>query len=255
MIALLRKELRSLLRERRHWLVPVIYVGLLASVSVMFFDKASGSASRSNRLGESMAGVVAVLQSLAVVLIAPVVGAAAIAGERERGTLSLLLASPVNRLAIAPAKALACTLYLATLMAGSLPVAATALLFGGMDLSILAGLYLTNLVAASALVCVGIYVSTLFQRTWSASAVALSGVGGLTVVLLVLFTFVTHGRDDLTVETSLMGFNPCGGLFLFFTSSHVASGPRAWLVHYGEMLALGAAALALAMARLRRMRE
>jgi ABC-type transport system involved in multi-copper enzyme maturation permease subunit len=229
-MALLRKELRSLLRERRHWLVPVIYVGLLASVSLMFFDKASGSASRSNSLGESIASVVAVLQSLAVVLIAPVVGAAAIAGERERGTLSLLLASPVNRLAIAPAKALACTLYLAMLMAGSLPVAATALLFGGMDLSILAGLYLTNLVAASALVCVGIYVSTLFQRTWSASAVALSGVGGLTVVLLVLFSFVTHGRtDDLSVETSLMGFNPCGGLFLFFASSHLASGPRAWL--------------------------
>ena len=69
------------------------------------------------------------------------VGAAAIAGERERGTLSLLLASPVNRLAIAPAKALACTLYLAMLMAGSLPVAATALLaaFSGLSVEKIVG--------------------------------------------------------------------------------------------------------------------
>ena len=93
----LRKELRGLLRERRAWLVPMVYAASLAAIVYLFFIPASRARADASELGSTLAGVVAVMQAIAVAIFAPLIGAAAVAGERERGTWTSLLASPMGR--------------------------------------------------------------------------------------------------------------------------------------------------------------
>jgi Cu-processing system permease protein len=94
MIAILRKELRDALRNR--WLVG--YTVLLAALGLV-------AAWAGLRGGEGMAlqtygRTAATLTNLCLFLaplVALVLGASAIAGERDRGTLEYLLAQPVTR--------------------------------------------------------------------------------------------------------------------------------------------------------------
>ncbi len=254
MMAVLRKELRSLLRERRGWLVPVVYAGVLAAVVYLFVAPFARHGNKGPELGQALAGVVAVVQMIAVLVIAPLVGATGIAGERERGTLTLLLASPVSRASIGLGKAAVGILYTLVLLSGSLPIAAVSLLLGGPDVATLAGLYTTHFVVASMLVCLGLLVSTLFARTWSATLLSIGLALGFSVFSLAVFAaldgFGSSGRHDHWA----LAFNPGYGLGLFFGGDELG-GRAAWLKHYGAMLAMAAASLAFAIRRLRSMRD
>ena len=86
--------------------------------------------------------------------------------------------------------------------------------------------------------------------------VALGVAAGMTVILFMLLALIAHGPvKNVADNMFLMGFNPCCGLFLFLASDSSLFGPRAWLIHYGEMLVLGGLALMLAVSRLGRLRE
>jgi len=249
-----RKELRSLLRERRGWLVPVIYTALAAAVVALFLAPAARNGGYASEIGQTLAGVVAVVQSLALFVIAPLAGASAIAGERERGTFTLLLASPIRRSAIALGKAGAAILYTLVLLSGSLPIAAVSLLFGGPDVATLAGLYTTHVLVAITLVNLGLAVSTAFHRTWSATLVAIGLGVGLAVVTLALAVALGSFRGSELGNRWILAFNPAFGIALFLGGDEVGGG-AAWLQHYAAMLALAGAALAFALARLKRMRD
>jgi ABC-2 type transport system permease protein len=253
---ILRKELRSLLRERRGWLVPVCYAAVLSAVVYLVLAPTVRGGASGTEVGQTLAGVVAVVQAIALLLVAPLVGAATIAGERERGTLTALLASPVSRRALGLGKAAAAILYTLVLMTGSLPVAAVSLFFGGPDAATLAGLYTTHAVVAVALVCVGMAISTLFQRTWAATLLAIGTTLGLVVLTLAVFAATggmrAHGFEP--PHTLVLAFNPGYGLALFFGGDEIGS-RAAWLEHYAAMLVLAATGLGVAVSRLRRMRD
>jgi ABC-2 type transport system permease protein len=178
------KELRSLLRERRGFLVPMIYAAVLSAAVFLFFVSVSDR--QPAMIGSWIAGEVAIVQLVVIAVFSPLVGAGAIAGERERGTWLALLASPVARWRIAAGKAGAIALYIVMLLSVSLPVAALSLLFGGADLTVLAGLYLTDAIVGVTLALLGLAVSTIFQRTWTAALVAVGIVLGLIVFTLAL---------------------------------------------------------------------
>ncbi len=245
----LLKELRSLLRERRGFLVPMVYAAVLSATVFMFFlgrwrEDAAG-------MGATIAGAVASLQLVAVAIFSPLIGAAAIAGERERGTWYSLLASPVARWRIATGKAAASALYVLLLLSVSLPIAALSLLFGGTDLAVLAGIYLTHAIVGVTLSLLGLAVSTLFQRTWTSSLVAIGLSLGLVIFTLALFAAL-GGSDDTQIKHAPLYLNIGYSLGLFFSGDMDVASRARWFWHYGALLGLAAASFAFVVRRLRR---
>jgi len=245
------KELRSLLRERRGFLVPMIYAAVLSAAVFLFFvsveDKNPGM------VGSTIAGEVAVIQLIVIAVFAPLVGAGAIAGERERGTWLALLASPVARWRIAAGKAAAIALYVVLLLSVSVPIAALSLLFGGVDLSALAGIYLTHALVGVTLALVGLAFSTMFQRTWTAALIAVEATFGLIIFTLAITAAAGSFRSHESFLGGPMYFNICYSWFLFFAGDSDAGSRLGWLLHFLAIGSLGAASFAFVLRRLRRM--
>jgi ABC-type transport system involved in multi-copper enzyme maturation permease subunit len=248
------KELRSLLRERRGFLVPMIYAAVLSASVFLFFVSVADR--QPAMLGSTIAGEVAVIQLIAIAIFSPLVGAGAIAGERERGTWLALLSSPIARWRIAVGKAGASALYVLLLLSVSVPIAALSLLFGGTDLSVLAGIYATHAILGVTLSLLGLAVSTMFQRTWTASLVAVGIALGLIIFTLAISAALGGLRTPEHGRTSWpMYFNICYSWLLFFSGDSDASSRVGWLFHFLALASLGGVSFAVVLRRLRRMCE
>lgn len=246
------KELRSLLRERRGFLVPMIYAAVLSAAVFLFFVSVSDR--HPAQIGSWIAGEVAIVQLVVIAVFSPLVGAGAIAGERERGTWLALLASPVARWRIAAGKAGAIALYIVMLLSVSLPVASLSLLFGGADLTVLAGLYLTHAIVGVTLALLGLAVSTIFHRTWTAALVAVGIVLGLIVFTLAINAAVGGFKTPGGMSWP-MYFNICYSWVLFFGGDSDAGSRIEWLFHFLALASLGAGSFVFVLRRLRRMCE
>jgi len=199
--------------------------------------------------------VLAVVQLLALHILAPLVGAATIASERERGTFSVLVASPVSRTAIATGKMAAAYLYCLMLLAGSLPVATLAHLLGGPDTGALLGLYLGHAVVAGTLVALGFATSTLFHRTWSASFVAIGLVAGLAVGSAMMMAVMGGPHSLFGAEHIVMAGNSFASLFLFMDGRASWVTPGTWWLHFAAMALLATGAFVFGLRRLRHARQ
>ena len=246
------KELRSLLRERRGFLVPMVYAAVLSASVFLFFVSVADRPPA--MLGSTIAGEVAVIQLIAIAIFSPLVGAGAIAGERERGTWLALLSSPIARWRIAVGKAAACALYALLLLSVSVPIAALSLLFGGTDLSVLAGVYVTHALVGVTLALLGLAVSTIFQRTWTAALVAV-GIALGSIVFTMAIGVALGGFREHNGHTWPMYFNICYSWLLFFGGDSDAGSRVGWLFHYLALASIGAGSFVLVLRRLRRMCE
>lgn len=255
-------ELRGMLREPRGFLVPMAYALLLASAASIFLVPVliSPDTGGTEWFGGFLVGMVAVIQGVAVVIFAPLTGSAAFAAERERGTWLSLLGSPVPRGQIATGKTLAAVAYVALLLCVSAPLGGLALLSGGIDLPGLLGLYLVHLVVGASLASMGVALSTLFARTWTAAltAVALSGALCLFTGALYAAGFAilqAMSRESASSElAALMVFNPLYGLFLFFGGDADSASLGWWWAHLGAMASLGLGSLAFTWMQVQRLR-
>lgn len=245
------KELRSMLRERRGFLVPMIYAAVLSATVYLFF--VSFADREPDALGSTIAGEIAVLQLIAIAIFSPLVGAGAIAGERERGTWLPLMASPIERWRVAAGKATASSLYVLLLLSVSVPIAALSLLFGGADLSVLAGLYVTHAILGVTLALFGLAVSTIFQRTWTAALVAVGGALGLVVFTCAIYAALGGFSSDVGHPTWPMYFNICYSWMLFFSGDMDAASRIRWLWHFLALASIAAGSFAFVLRRLRRM--
>lgn len=254
---LLRKELRSMLREKRAWLVPMLYAGVLSAAAYLFFLPAREAGGVRAELGATLAGLVAVLQAVAICVFAPLVGAASVASERERGTWTRLLSSPAPRTWIATGKLVSSWAYVLVVCSVSLPVAALSWLYGGTDLASLAGLYLTHAILGITMASVGLLLSTLFSRTWTAALVSIAFALGLSVFTLAIFAAAGGfgGEESMRSLRFILYFNPGYGEFLFFAGDTELGLHRDWLWHYLAMASITLSATALAIARIRRLRD
>lgn len=258
--AIFTKEIRSMLRERRGWLIPVIYVLVLGAVAGLFVVTTQNEYPYDARdeaiLGQILAGVVAVVQTIALVIFAPLVGAATIAGERERGTFSVLLSSPVNRFAIGLGKSMVAVLYCLMLLTASLPVSAMALLFGGPDIGALLGLYFSHAVLGTTMTLIGVAVSTLFRRTWTAAFVAIGTTAAITILTLGLGALeLRHEHWGDRSMPFVLYFNPGFFLPLFFDGDGEWVRPGMWFLHYAAMGSMALVSLGSALSRLTRVRD
>ena len=135
---ILVKELRSRMRGPRAFVLLSIYLLVLsAAVLLLYIAMANNSASdigAGREIGKGlflMIGAVALIQ---VCIITPSLTSGSIAGERERQSYDLLIASPLSSWQIVWGKLASALAFALLLVISVLPLMAMAFLFGGSSL-------------------------------------------------------------------------------------------------------------------------
>ena len=187
-----RRELREALRNRWLWFYAVGFAALALALSQAGLA-AAGYAGLGG-FGRTAASLVNALL-LFVPLMGLSVGANALAGDRERGTLLYLLAQPVSRAEVFWGKALGAALALVAALALGFGLAGAALAAGGAgDAGAYLGLAVYTLLLALTALGLGFVISSLAHKSATAAGAAMLvwlglvffsdlGLAGLTLAL------------------------------------------------------------------------
>ena len=169
------------MRSFKTMLIVIAYVAALLLLALAFLGSFIPDAVYLNTMTRGPMCYLALLiaQFTLIILIAPAMTSASIAGERERQTLDLLLVTNTGSFRIAIGKVMESFAVLALLIVCGLPVMSLCLLTGGVSLGqILIG-ELFLLAEAFACVSIGVFCSSVSRST------VLSGVLSYLVIILV----------------------------------------------------------------------
>ena len=169
------------MRSFRTILIVIAYMAVLLAIALAFLNPFMRD---SLGMDDMIKGVECYLFLLAaqfglLILIAPAMTSASIAGERERQTMELLLVTNTGSFRIVLGKALESFAVLALLIICGLPVMSLCLLTGGITLVQILTSELFLLAVAFACVSVGVFCSAMARST------VLSGVMSYLVILAI----------------------------------------------------------------------
>ncbi|HWQ11153.1 MAG TPA: ABC transporter permease subunit [Roseiflexaceae bacterium] len=196
---ILVKELRSRMRGARAFVLLTVYLLILSSVTLLLYSgMASNLGSDLNagrQIGKALFLVVAAVALVEVCVITPALTSGSIAGEKERQTFDLLVASLLSPWQIVWGKLASALAFVLLLILAVVPVMSLAFLFGGVSaaevLIALAGLVATAVFYAS----VGLFWSSVTRSSLGATSFALGsiimlllGVPFLVVIFSLVFT-------------------------------------------------------------------
>lgn len=111
----------------------------------------------------------AVIQFILIMFIVPALTAGAIAGEREKQTLDLVLCTKLRPISIITGKLFASTSQTLLLIVSSLPLFSMVFLFGGISIKEVIQLFGFYIITAITIGCIGIFFSTCLKRTTAAT--------------------------------------------------------------------------------------
>ena len=155
------------MRSFKTMLIVIAYMAAMLLIALVILNPFMSDQIVLSSLGRSPAAylILIAVQFGLLILIAPAMTSGAIAGERERQTLDLLLVTNTRSFRILIGKVLESFAVLALLIACGLPVMCLCLLTGGVSLGqILIG-ELFLLAEAFACVSIGVFCSALFRST------------------------------------------------------------------------------------------
>ncbi len=179
---------RRRMRSIRTPLLLTLYALLLAVVAYLaVYRPFVGATVTLADMRGSVTGyaLLVILQFGLIVLVAPAMTAGSISGERERQTLDLLLVTNTGTLRLVLGKLMESFGFLALMVLCSMPVLSLVLLTGGATLlQVLTSVAFLLLTALAAL-CVGLFCSTMFKRTVTATVVSYLTVFALGLVTLI----------------------------------------------------------------------
>jgi ABC-type transport system involved in multi-copper enzyme maturation permease subunit len=124
-------------------------------------------------VGTTVFRALSIWELILILFIAPALTAGAIAGERERQTLDLLLCTRVRPSSIVVGKLVASLLFALLLLLASVPVFSVVFLFGGVELSQVVGVAAVLGITALVIGSIGLLFSTAMRRPMGATVVAL----------------------------------------------------------------------------------
>lgn len=195
-LALAGKEFNDRLRKR--WVLAVALVFTIFSLAITYF----GGAAQGQIGPRSVEATIASLVSLVIYLIpliALLLGFDAIVGERERGSLDLLLALPITRLELLLGKylGLAAALTLSTLTGFALVAGLLWHSFGSAGLYHYTGFVLSSVLLGMAFLSLALLLSVLAHDRTRASGLAIGLWFGMVLVfdLLLLGLLVASGGE------------------------------------------------------------
>ena len=203
-LAVLTRELRTRMRGRRAVAVITVYLLLLSSIGgLMLYIQLEQLRSgfypgMASTVGYQIFAALSLFQLLLVIFIVPGLTGAAIAGERDRQTLDLLLSTQVSALWIVLGKILASLSYVFLLMVASLPLFSLVFLFGGVSPSQVALAFVISLVSALTLGTIGVFLSVLIRRGPTATVLTYTVTFLLLIGTPLLSVFIGMASDFST---------------------------------------------------------
>lgn len=219
------KEFRDRIRNR--WVVAVAVIFSLFALAIAYFGAAQQGSVGFQGVDVTVASLVSLVIYL-VPLIALILGYDAIVGEKERGSLELLLSMPITRFEILLGKylGLAAALASSTVIgfgAGLLPLAAS---LGANDLYHYTGFVLSAILMGMAFLSLSLSVSVIALDRVRASGVAIALWFFFVLIfdlLLMGALVVSQGNLSSTVFAGLLMLNPADifRLLNIFSSAQV----------------------------------
>jgi len=167
-----RKELMLSMRSIRFPLTLSISIGVLSGLLILVFDGILSSV----RYGGNLSGLVGLyftvtlIEFILIGMISPTLTASAICGERERGTLDILLSTKMSPLSIILGKLLASLSKVVLLIIASTPVFAITLSLGGVSIINIIQMILLYIMTAIFCGSVGLFFSSVLKSTKSSTA-------------------------------------------------------------------------------------
>ena len=201
---MLNPILASSMRRRMRTVRTPVILTLYALLPLVFAASSVFAMSKSTLVISQMRNnvdqyiILTVLQFFLVILVAPAMTAGCISGERERQTLELLLVTNTGSLRIVLGKLIEAYAYLALVVLSGLPMTCVVLAVGGLSLRLALFSLLFLLVCAFAAASVGLFASSLFNKTVAATVTAYLIVFAIGIVTLIpLFMGVSQAIHEL----------------------------------------------------------
>ena len=201
---MLNPILASSMRRRMRTVRTPVILTLYALLPLVFAASSVISMSKSSLVISQMRNnvdqyiILTVLQFFLVILVAPAMTAGCISGERERQTLELLLVTNTGSLRIVLGKLLESYAYLSLVVLSGLPMTCVVLAVGGLSLRLALFSLLFLLVCAFAAASVGLFASSLFNKTVAATVTAYLIVFAIGIgTLIPLFVGVSQAIREL----------------------------------------------------------
>ena len=170
----LQRELLVNLRMPRAFLLMLVYQVLLAAV--VYFAWPSDSVrldlTENPDSTRQLVNLFFLGQYILASLMAPSFAAGAVAGEKERKTYEMLLASPLRPEAIVMGKLIAALTHLAILVFASLPIVMLCLPLGGVSIYEVLAAYLALITSVITFGMISVWAGSLFKRTAAALVVS-----------------------------------------------------------------------------------
>jgi len=168
------KELRERMRGGRAFAVITVYLMLMSAFAViLFFANAPFtrglSTSVTGDLGRATFGGLVGLELVLMMFIAPAFTSGSVTGERERQTYDLLKITLLPRATFLVGKLESALGFIFLLLLAAIPLQSIAFLFGGVTETELILSLVILLVTAVTFGAVGVFFSTLTERTVTAS--------------------------------------------------------------------------------------
>ncbi|MBN1516173.1 hypothetical protein JXA32_06355 [Candidatus Sumerlaeota bacterium] len=193
---ILTREMRRRMRGKAMIYSLIAYVGALCIVTLAillvqaaglwrFESRSAEMIKYTKSIGENIFNGMEIIQGILVLILAPAITASLITAERERQTADFLRVTTLPPSHYIVGSFLSTTLYVMLLLGCALPIVSVTLLFGGRSLS---DVYLTFgalLLGSILLSSLGIYTSSINQRTRTAQGVMLA----VAILFVVLFFF------------------------------------------------------------------
>ncbi|MBR4537836.1 MAG: ABC transporter permease subunit [Clostridia bacterium] len=201
---MLNPILASSMRRRMRTVRTPVILTLYALLPLVFAASSVFAMSKSTLVISQMRNnvdqyiILTVLQFFLVILVAPAMTAGCVSGERERQTLELLLVTNTGSLRIVLGKLMEAYAYLALVVLSGLPMTCVVLAVGGLSLRLALFSLLFLLVCAFAAASVGLFASSLFNKTVAATVTAYLIVFAIGIVTLIpLFMGVSQAIHEL----------------------------------------------------------
>ncbi|MFV9507189.1 MAG: ABC transporter permease [Oscillochloridaceae bacterium umkhey_bin13] len=191
----LTRELRGRIRGNRAMIILIIYLSIIAAVTLLVYAAAASSfrggisdPEAGRGIGKAIFITVMIVSLVQVCVITPSLTAGTIAGEKERQSYDLLITTLLSPLQILLGKLASAIAFAMLLIMAALPMAGLSFLFGGVSgtelLIAIAGLVATAISYAA----LGLFWSTVMRTTLGATVMAQGTV--VMILLIIPFLFV-----------------------------------------------------------------
>ena len=235
----LARELRGRIRGNRALAILVVYLTIIAAVTLLVYAAAASSfqgglnnpeAGRS--IGKAIFLTVMTASLIQVCVITPSLTAGTVSGEKERQSYDLLITTLLSPLQIALGKLTSALAFALLLIIAALPIAGLSFLFGGVSgtelLIGVVGLTVTAVCYAT----IGLFWSTVMRSTLAATVMAQGTV--IMLLLLIPFLFVVGSllTDSFSHQPGILYIYTVG--LLLSAHPFIALGLTAGFLYSGE---------------------